>query len=63
MREQKTFDCVEMKAKIQEQLRQEAIGKSEEEARKAQWERALSDPIIGPVLRKLAERGTVRARE
>jgi hypothetical protein len=62
MKEQKTFDCVEMKAKIQEQLRQEAIGMSEEEARKAQWERALSDPIIGPLLRKLAERGSVRAR-
>jgi hypothetical protein len=62
MRKPKEFDCVEMKAKIQEQLRKEAAEMGEEEARKMQWQRALSDPIIGPVLKAITRR-TASPRE
>jgi hypothetical protein len=62
MKEPKAFDCVEMKRKIQEQLRRGAAEMGEEEARKMQWQRALSDPIIGPVLRAITNRVPAEAK-
>ena len=58
MKKPKEFDCVEMKARIQEKLRREAAEMGQEEARKMQWERALSDPIIGPLLRAITNRAS-----
>jgi hypothetical protein len=62
MKEPKAFDCVEMKRKIQAQLRREAAEMGEEAARKMQWQRALSDPIIGPVLRAITNRAPADAK-
>lgn len=58
----KEFDCVEMKWKIQERLRKEAEEMGEEAARKMQWERALADPIIGPVLRAITNRAPAQEK-
>lgn len=51
MRDSKTFDCVEMKAEIQERLLREIAEHGEEEARKRRAERLSRDPILGRFLR------------
>ena len=57
MKAEKTFDCVEMKAEIQERLMREVAELGEEEARKRRAERLSRDPILGGFLRtKKAER-------
>jgi hypothetical protein len=48
---EKTFDCVRMKAEIQERLLREIAELGEEEARKKRKERLLRDPILGAFLR------------
>ena len=45
MRPEKEFDCVEMKAEIQERLRREVAELGEDEARKRRAERLARDPI------------------
>jgi len=52
MKGEKTFDCVEMKAEIQERLLRESTDLGEEEARKRRAERLSRDPILGGFLRK-----------
>ncbi len=52
MKGEKIFDCVEMKAKIQERLLRESTDLGEEEARKRRAERLSRDPILGGFLRK-----------
>jgi hypothetical protein len=52
MKGKKAFDCVEMKADIQERLLRESTDLGEEEARKRRAERLSLDPIIGGFLRK-----------
>lgn len=51
MRAEKTFDCVEMKAEIQERLRREVAELGEDEARKRRAERLARDPILSGFLR------------
>ncbi len=52
MKSEKTFNCVEMKAEIQERLLREIAELGEEEARKRRAERLSRDPILGGFLRK-----------
>ena len=47
----KEFDCVEMKAEIQERLRREVAELGEEEAQRRRAERLSRDPILGSFLR------------
>ncbi len=51
MRDQKEFDCVEMKAAIQERLLLEVAELGEEEARRRREARLAGDPILGGFLR------------
>ena len=47
----KAFDCVEMKAEIQERLLREVAELGEEEAKRRRAERLSRDPILGRFLR------------
>ena len=51
MKPEKEFDCVEMKAKIQERLLREVAKLGEEEAQRRRAERLSRDPILGSFLR------------
>ena len=51
MKQPKEFDCVQMKSDIQQQLLREIEELGEEEARRRQRERVMSNPILGPFLR------------
>ncbi len=51
MKPGKEFDCVEMKAEIQERLLREVAELGEEEAQKQRAERLSRDPILGNFLR------------
>ena len=56
MKPEKEFDCVEMKAEIQERLLREVAELGEDEAQKRRAERLSRDPILGSFLRtKMAE--------
>ena len=50
----KTFDGVQMKWDIQQQIRQEFAAVSEAEAREKQMRQVARDPILGPVYKRLA---------
>jgi len=56
----KEFDCVEMKRLAQEKVRQKYAGMPEKEAWRLQREAALRDPIIGPLLTRVADRQPAR---
>jgi len=51
MKTGKDFDCVEMKAEIQERLLREVAELGEEAAKKRRAERLSRDPILGSFLR------------
>ena len=51
MKTAKGFDCVEMKAEIQERLLREVAELGEEEAQRRRAERLSRDPILGSFLR------------
>ncbi len=51
MKAAKTFDCVEMKAEIQELLLREVAEPGEDEARKWRAKRLARDPILGDFIR------------
>ncbi len=51
MKHKKEFDCVEMKAEIQERLLREVAELGEEEAQRRRAERLARDPILGGFLR------------
>jgi hypothetical protein len=56
MKPGKEFDCVEMKAEIQERLLREVAELGEEEAQRRRAERLVHDPILSRFLRtKLAD--------
>ena len=56
MKPEKEFDCVEMKAEIQERLLREVAELGEDEAQRRRAERLSRDPILGSFLRtKIAE--------
>ena len=56
----KTFDCVEMKWEIQQQMRKEFEGIPEAEAREMQMRQVAEDPILGPFLKRLIEAGQLK---
>ena len=62
MSEKKDFDCVEMKARIQAQLLEEAERLGEEEAHRMQWERAPRSPAPGEFIERLHEREPAKTR-
>jgi hypothetical protein len=51
MKAGKDFDCVEMKAEIQQRLLREVAELGEEEAQRRRAQRLLRDPILGGFLR------------
>ena len=61
MKPKKDFDCVQMKWDIQQKLLEEERLLGKEEARRRQDERVRTDPILGPVLRRLEERERAKA--
>lgn len=63
MRKNKDFDCVEMKWKIQQDLLREEEELGREEAKKRRRQRVFEDPILGPFLAKLANKGRNRKPE
>ncbi len=52
----KTFDCVEMKNEIQRKLQAEYAGLTLAEQKKKMKREILSDPILGPMYRRLTEK-------
>ena len=58
MKQDKEFDCVQMKAEIQERLLREIAELGEEGAARRRCDRLARDPILGPILqRKTASSG------
>ena len=53
MKTPKTFDCVQMKWDIQQQLANEFADITEKEAYAIQMERVRQNPILGQFLRKV----------
>ena len=58
MKPGKKFDCVEMKAEIQERLQREVAELGEEEAQKRRGERLSRDSILGNFLRSKTSGGS-----
>lgn len=50
----KSFDCVEMKQKIQARILDEFAGLSPQQQRERSQEMILNDPILGPLWREKA---------
>lgn len=58
MKQDKKFDCVQMKIEIQERLLREIAELGEEEAARRRRDRLVHDPILGAFLeRKTASSG------
>ena len=57
MKPEKKFDCVEMKAEIQERLLREVAELGEEKAQRRRAERLARDPILGGFLRTMMATG------
>ena len=58
MKQDKEFDCVQMKAEIQERLLREIAELGEEEAARRRCDRLARDPVLGAFLeRKAANSG------
>jgi len=58
LKQDKTFDCVQMKTEIQEHLLREIAELGEEEAARRRCDRLAHDPILGAFLeRKTASSG------
>ena len=58
MKPEKQFDCVRMKADIQERLLREVAELGEEEAQRRRAERLSRDPILGSFLRTKVANGS-----
>ena len=52
MKQDKKFDCVQMKAEIQERLLREIAELGEEEAARRRCDRLVRDPILGAFLER-----------
>jgi len=63
VKQAKEFDCVEMKAEIQEQLLREVAELGEEEAQRRRADRLSRDPILGSFLRTILANGKVSAEQ
>ena len=60
MKQPKGFDCVQMKSDIQQQLLREIEKLGEEEARRRQRERVMSNPILtaGKIIDEQKQKGS-----
>ena len=56
MMKEKRFDCVRMKHEIQQRIREENEGLSQEERRRRTEEAILADPVLGRIWRNLSSR-------
>jgi len=54
LKQDKKFDCVQMKTEIQERLLREIAELGEEEAARLRHERLVHDPILGAFLERKA---------
>jgi hypothetical protein len=63
MKHGKEFDCVDMKAEIQERLLREVAELGEEEAQRRRAGRLASDPILGSFLRTKTASGRGSAEQ
>ena len=63
MKPGKEFDCVEMKAEIQERLLGEVAEWGEEEAQRRRAERLSHDPILDSFLRTKIAKGKGSAKQ
>ncbi len=52
-KKEKEFDCVKMKHDIQDKILQDMKNYTPEEWRRLRQERILSDPLLGPMWRRL----------
>jgi len=52
LKQDKKFDCVQMKAEIQERLLREIAELGEEEAARRRCDRLVRDPILGAFLKR-----------
>jgi hypothetical protein len=59
---QKTFDCVRMKWEIQQKQREAFAGVSDDDRRRILAERAATDPILGPFLKRVSQRPPLSPR-
>ena len=59
----KSFDCVQMKWEIQQEIRKKFAGIPEDQAREIQIRQVAEDPILGPLYRRLASEKTSAARQ
>jgi hypothetical protein len=62
VKEPKKFDCVEMKARIQQQLLDQQARLGDQEARRVQRETAKADPILGPFLARVRQTAPAATR-
>jgi hypothetical protein len=53
MKKQKKFDCVQMKWNIQQKIKKEFAGISDDVANRIQMERITKNSILGPFLKKV----------
>ena len=54
MKQDKRFDCVQMKTEIQERLLREIAELGEEEAARRRRDRLVHDPVLGVILERKA---------
>lgn len=54
MKDRETFDCVQMKAEIQDHLMREYDGMNAADSRITQRDCIEKDPLLGPFLREVA---------
>jgi hypothetical protein len=52
VKQEKPFDCVEMKWEIQRRHREEAETLGKAEAERLRWQRVLDDPVLGAFVRE-----------
>ena len=63
MKGRKQFDCVEMKAEIQQRLLREVAELGEEKAKRLRAERLSRDPILGGFLKTKVNTGSRPAEQ
>src|SRR5271169_2175463 len=63
VKQETTFDSVQMKWEIQEKHRAEADKLGKEEAERRRWQRVLNDPVLGAFVRARAVRTSRRKEE
>jgi hypothetical protein len=63
VKQEKPFDCVEMKWEIQRRHQQEGEALGTAEAERLRWQRVLDDPVLGAFVRAHPVRRSRRNEE